>query len=94
MAKSDDITPENPRDDKALPVGASVRVARLDDLRRVRAEISRLYREARRREGRYPDAITAMRLANVLGHVRTAIEVDELRARLDALEHQVGSTDA
>jgi len=72
--------------DLPLAVGAPVRVSRLDDLTHVRAELSRLYREARRREGRFPDALTAQRLANVLGAVRGAIEMEEVVWRLALLE--------
>jgi len=63
-----------------------VRVGRLNSLKHARAELGRLYREARRREGRYPTAITAMRLANVLATLRESIVTDELAERLDALE--------
>ena len=72
--------------DLPLAIGAPVRVSRLDDLLHLRAEISRLYREARRREGRFPDALTAQRLANVLGAVRGAIEMEEVVRRLALLE--------
>lgn len=85
-AETDDIETENPSDDGALRVGSAVRVARLADLKSIRAEVGRLYREARRREGRYPDALTAQRLANVLGHVRTVMEIELLEQRLSALE--------
>ena len=76
----------NPSGDNDLRVGAPVRVGRLSDLKTMRAEVGRLYREARRREGRYPDALTAQRLANVLGHVRTVMEIELLEQRLSALE--------
>jgi hypothetical protein len=69
-----------------MRIGATVRVSRLDDLRHVRAEIGRLYREARQREGRYPDALTAQRLANVLGAVRGAIELEAVVQRINQLE--------
>lgn len=81
-----DIDPENNVPGKELAVGAPVRVARLHDLVAVRAELGRLYREARRREGRFPDALTAQRLSNVLGALRTSLEVVEIRDRLDQLE--------
>jgi len=67
-------------------IGAPVRVSRLDDASHIRAELARLYREARRRHGRYPDAMTAQRLANVLAAVRQALEIEELARRLAALE--------
>lgn len=72
------------------PVGSPVRVGRLASLVSVRAELSRLYREARRRHGRYPDALTAQRLASVLGDIRNAIELEEIRGRLDVLEKRLG----
>jgi hypothetical protein len=52
----------------------------------VRAELGRLYREARKREGRYPDALTASRLALVLGSVQKIIELADFERRLEALE--------
>ncbi len=76
----------DPGDSELLAVGSPVRVGRLEDLRSLRSEAARLYREARRREGRYPDALTAQRLAGVLGAVRGYIEVIELETRLAALE--------
>ena len=77
---------ENPCADEPLRIGAPVRVPRLDDASHIRAELARLYREARRRHGRYPDAMTAQRLANVLAAVRQALEIEELARRLAALE--------
>jgi hypothetical protein len=88
---NDDIDAGSPAADGALPVGAPVRVARLDDLKAIRGEAGRLYREARRRHGRYPDALTAQRLANVLGNVRTLIEVADLSDRLDAIERKLAT---
>lgn len=88
LRANEDIDVEKPGDDQPLAVGGRVRVARLNDLKRVRGEISRLYREARRREGRYPDALTAQRLANVLGHVRSSIELESIEQRLKALEEK------
>lgn len=72
-----------------LAVGAAVRVGRLEELKSVRAEAGRLYREARRREGRFPDALTAQRLASVLGSVRESIETLELEQRIEALEQRL-----
>jgi hypothetical protein len=69
-----------------------MRVSRLDTLRHVRAEAGRLYREARRREGRNPDALTAQRLATILGAVQKSIEIQDIAERLEALEQRV-STD-
>jgi hypothetical protein len=93
MHGNDDIDSEKAGEPKALDIGGLVRVARLNDLKRVRAEISRLYREARKREGRYPDALTAQRLANVLGHVRTSIEIEAIEQRLKALEEKASNSE-
>jgi hypothetical protein len=79
---------ENPSTDNRLDVGGVVRVSRLDDLKRIRAESARLYREARRREGRFPDALTAQRLAQVLGTVRTMVELEAFERRIEALERK------
>jgi hypothetical protein len=81
-------TPEAPK----LKVGGEVRVARLNSLVACRAELGRLYREARRRHGRFPDALTASRLANVLGAVQTVIELVELEKRIKALEERPASS--
>jgi hypothetical protein len=70
----------------SLPIGAEVRVARLNSLVAVRCELGRLYREARRRHGRYPDAQTAQRLSSILAAISTSIEVHDLEKRLAALE--------
>jgi hypothetical protein len=87
-SESEQFDPGRHSRDSELRVGAPVRVGRLQDLRTVRAELGRLYREARRREGRYPDALTAQRLANVLGSLRTAIELEDLEKRLCKLEEK------
>jgi hypothetical protein len=68
-----------------------MRVSRLDTLRHVRAEAGRLYREARRREGRNPDALTAQRLATILGAVQKSIEMQELSARIEAVEAKLAT---
>jgi len=86
--KSADGAPGKQSDGNDLPVGGRVRVSRLDTLAHVRAELGRLYREARQRAGRYPDSLTAARLASILGQVRTAIEVEELEQRVAALERR------
>jgi hypothetical protein len=70
----------------ALAVGSPVRVPRLDSVIALRGEAARLYRECRKREGRYPDAMTGQRLANILGTVRTALELSEIAERLARLE--------
>lgn len=80
---------ENPKDSKPLAVGASVRVSRLDTLKACRAELGKLYREARKRSGRYPDALTAKRLADVLAGVRNAIEMEDFEHRLQELEERL-----
>ncbi|MEX0734555.1 MAG: hypothetical protein WDZ66_11310 [Steroidobacteraceae bacterium] len=69
-----------------LAIGATVRVARLADLKAMRCEVGRLYRECRRHHGRFPDALTGQRLANILGHVRTMLEVELLEERIVKLE--------
>lgn len=74
---------------KTLAVGADVRVSRLDTLAACRAELGRLYRESRRRAGRFPAPLEAKRLAGVLGEVRSAIELEDLEVRLAALEKLV-----
>jgi hypothetical protein len=58
----------------------------LDTLRHVRAEQARLYREARKNEGRNPDALTALRLSMILGSLRQVIELEDLERRVTALE--------
>jgi len=81
-----DAEPTKP--DNGLRIGAPVRVSRLHTVVAVRAEAGRLYREARAREGRYPDAQTALRLANILGTLRQAIETETLAERVQALEEK------
>jgi len=78
------------RPPEPLAVGSPVRVGRLEDLKSLRAEAARLYRETRRREGRYPDALTAQRLATVLGSVRGYIELTEMEERMAAIERRGG----
>src|SRR5690606_19432125 len=84
MNDTAEFTDENVKEDASLPIGAPVRVGRLSDLTSLRAELGRLYREARRREGRFPDALTAQRLANVLASVRTLVELETIERRLAA----------
>jgi len=48
-----------------LGIGSPVHVGRLEDVKSIRAEVARLYRAARRRAGRYPDALTAQDLAEL-----------------------------
>jgi hypothetical protein len=85
-----DFDDENDPDGKALAVGGPVRVARLSDLVSIRAELGRLYREARRRHGRFPDALVAQRLANVLGGVRDLVMLEDIERRLAELEKRGG----
>jgi len=80
---------EKPKSHSGLQVGSPVRVGRLSDLVTLRAELGRLYREARRRHGRYPDAITAQRLANVLGSIRNSIEFEMIDRRLTKVERHM-----
>lgn len=83
---SADGTSENGSELKPLDVGGRVRVSRLDSIVTVRAELGRVYREARRREGRYPNAQTGLRLANILGAISKSIELEDLSRRLEILE--------
>ncbi len=71
---------------KELAVGAPVRVSRLDNLKACRSELGKLYREARKRAGRYPLPLEAKRLADVLAGVRAAIEMEEFEHRLQEIE--------
>lgn len=80
---------EKSSSNKELAIGATVRVSRLDTLKGCRSELGRLYRESRRREGRFPDALTAKRLSDILGSVRSALELEDLEVRLKALEEKV-----
>jgi hypothetical protein len=73
---------ENPNRDKSLKIGAPVRIPRLDKLSAVRREAGTLYSEARRREGRFPDAQTAQRLSNILREVRESIGLEDLAAQI------------
>ena len=73
---------------KELAIGAPVRVSRLDDLKACRSELGKLYRESRKRAGRYPLPLDAKRLAGVLGGVRQAIETEEFEHRLQEIEKQ------
>ena len=74
---------------KPLDIGASVRVSRLDSLKACRSELGKLYRESRKRAGRYPLPLDAKRLADVLSGVRQAIEIEDLEKRLQQLEDQM-----
>jgi len=73
---------------KELAIGAPVRVSRLDNLKACRSELGKLYRESRKRAGRYPLPLDAKRLAGVLGGVRQAIETEEFEHRLQEIEKQ------
>ena len=80
---------EKTNEHKALDIGASVRVSRLDSLKACRSELGKLYREARKRAGRYPAPLEAKRLADVLAGVRNAIELEDFEKRLQQLEDQM-----
>lgn len=67
------------------------RVSRLDSLAHIRAELGRVYRTARRNEGHRLDSKAGLRLAMMLAQIRTAVEVEELEARLTALERRTES---
>jgi hypothetical protein len=83
--KIEDRSRETTSDSKPCrPPG--VRVSRLDTLAHVRREAGRIYRQARRFEGRDIDALTALRLSMILGTVRQSIEMEELERRVQALE--------
>lgn len=60
-----------------------VRVGRLESARDVRKELARLYRRALRGEVAPSDA---SKLGSVLNHILTSVRVDELEARIVALE--------
>lgn len=62
---------KNPNTDKPLRVG------RIDTPVRIRAERGRLYREARRHEGRDPDALTALRLSQILAEHNATVVLEE-----------------
>lgn len=51
-----------------------LRVGRLDTHRRIRAELGKLYRSARRAAGPNPDAQTAIRLAAILGMMSRSVD--------------------
>ena len=79
---------QNSKGNNPLDIGASVRVSRLDTLKACRIELGKLYREARKRAGRYPSPLEAKRLADVLAGVRNAIEMEEFEHRLQEIEKQ------
>jgi hypothetical protein len=60
---------------------------RLDSLRRVRLELSAVYRDAR--AGRIPSS-EATRLAYVVRQIADLLEVERIEQRLDALEQRAG----
>ncbi len=72
-----------------LRIGAPVRVGRLESLTSIRAELGRLYRETRRRVGKFPTPLEAQRMAAVLGDIRGLVELEAVAARLAALEQAV-----
>ncbi len=63
-----------------------VRVGALDSPGKVRRELGRLYRAARRAAGPLPDAQSAGRLAYILQILARSIEVTDLEQRIQALE--------
>lgn len=56
------------------PPAKGLRVGRLDTHRRIRAELGKLYRVARRAAGPNPDAQTAIRLAAILGMLSRSVD--------------------
>ena len=77
-AKKPDNDGEKPLNDTELRIGATVRVGKLDTIPQIRKELARLYREVRRRHGKYPDSQTGVRLAQILGQVYTLKEKEAL----------------
>lgn len=87
-ADTDESTERTPRSSytgKELPVGSPVRVSRLDSLVHIRAEHGRLYREARHREGKYPDATTALKLSQILNGMQKTVEIEQLQKEVDEI---------
>lgn len=82
-------TPRSAYTGNELAVGAPVRVSRLDTLVHLRAELGRLYREARRREGKHPDATTALKLAQILSVMHKTVEIEQLQKEIDAIKEQM-----
>lgn len=80
---SNEILPATP-----LATLKRIRVGRLDSLAGIRAELGRVYREARR--GELPTD-HATRLASVLDMIRRVLEVEVLEKRLTLLEERVES---
>jgi hypothetical protein len=79
---------ENHLSDQNLPAPpvSSIRIGRLDTLRGVRAELGRVYREARRGELATEQAT---RLASVLDMIRRALVEEVLEQRLTQLEERL-----
>jgi hypothetical protein len=84
--ENEDGTAETSKGRTPMKVGAEVRVSRLNTLVHCRAELGKLYRECRKREGRFPDALTGSRLAIILASVQKVIELSSFEERLVALE--------
>lgn len=63
-----------------------VRVGRLDTVRAVRDEMSKLYRAARRVAGPRPTPAEATRLGWLLNAIGQSILANDLQARIEALE--------
>ena len=76
--------PANPPADAVPPVVRPIR-ARLDTIADVKAQLGRLYREAR---GGKINTQDASRLANILALLGRMIEGSDVEARLAALEAQ------
>ena len=83
---STDSTPKSAYTGKDLMIGSPVRVSRLDTLVHLRAEHGRLYREARRREGKHPDATTALKLSQILNGMQKTVEIEQLQKEVDAIK--------
>jgi len=65
-----------------------VRVGRLDTIPRVREEMSRLYKAARRVAGPRPSPSDATKLGWLLNAIGASIQGTELAARIEALEER------
>lgn len=75
--------------DKQLPAPHPVRIGKLDSMGRIRHEMARLYRAARRSCGPYPDAQSAGRLGYLLQLIARTLEGHELEDRLASLEKRM-----
>jgi hypothetical protein len=87
--KNEQGEPETPKANNKLAIGAEVRVSRLNSLVHIRAELGRVYREVRRREGRFPDALTGSRLSAMLGDMIPFIELVEVQREIETIKAEI-----